>query len=132
MILFHPGFDRRHIGQPQLQNDLADEVDPFAQTVQQNELLVRVDDGQRQSRQAGTGPHIDEALPVQVGAYHQTVEDMLDQHGVRITNRGEIVSLVPLVQQLDQLHQLALLGIGDNNSGLHEQAVQSFQHIFQR
>ena len=57
---------------------------------------------------------------------------MLDQHGVRISHRGEIVSLVPLVQQLDQLHQLGLLGFGDNNSGLHEQAVQSLQHVVQR
>ena len=32
----------------------------------------------------------------------------------------------------DKLNQLGLLGVGDNNTGLHEQAVQSFQHVFQR
>ncbi len=95
-------------------------------------MLVRVDDRQRQAGQARAGAHIDEALTVQVLAHHQAVEDMLDQHGVRISYRGEIVSLVPLVQQLDKLNQLGLLGIGDNNSGLHEQAVQSFQHVLQR
>ena len=62
--------------------------------------------------------------------HHQAVENMLDQHGVRISHRGEIVSLVPLVQQPNQGQQLLFLLIGQRKFSLRQKFIQSlFQHL---
>ena len=99
-------------------------VDPLAQAVEQHELFVRIDDGQRQSGQTRTRSHIDEAFTV-VRTHHQAVEDMPLTSMASGSRTEVIVSLVPLVQQLDQLPNWVFWVSVITIPGLHEQAVQS-------
>ncbi|MNT57425.1 hypothetical protein D3C72_1947890 [compost metagenome] len=55
--------------------------------------------------------------------YHDAVENMAYQHLLRIAHRGEVISLVPLVQHADIAQQLLFLLIGKRNACCSEQRV---------
>ena len=47
-----------HVGQAQFARDVIDEAQLLVHRIDQRELALRIDDGQRQAREPGAGAHV--------------------------------------------------------------------------
>ena len=104
--------DHFKVGQPQFGFHLGQKAGLLAIAVEQGETAGRKHDRQHHAGHAATATNIKPALALDVRQDAQTVEQVAADHLVRVAHRGEVVGLVPLVQQRQVGQQLALLIFG--------------------
>ena len=109
------------VGQPQLQRHLLHKRGLFAHRVHTGHRQRGAANSHHHTGQARAGAHVQQArlrqrythlrqLALQRGNGRQAVEQVVRQHVRRVTQRGEVVDLVPLLHQRQVTLELVQLG----------------------
>ena len=96
---FDPALKNFQVGQTQFQFDLGQKARFLAIAVEQQELRLGPHDGQNDARHATAATDVEPTLALDERQDAEAVEQMPADHLIRVTYRGQIVGLVPLLQQ---------------------------------
>ena len=90
---------RCDVGQAQFGDDFVQEVDAFAQCVEQHKLGFRAQNRQRHARKTGSRAHIEHAAILRHVRHEcRTIEEMPGHDLVRVGDGGQVHDLVFLAQ----------------------------------
>ena len=94
---------------------MLDELRLLCGCLDQRELAIRVDDGQRQPGKSGASANISDASALQVAMDAQRVEQVLDDRLPGVADCRQVEATVPVLQLGQQCQQLIALLKGERN-----------------
>ena len=101
--IFCSSMHRFDSGKPQVIHNFIQKFDPFVQRVQKCHLQMWINNLQRDSRKAGSGPDIDQAVyffHLHIFCRCHAVHKMFLHHFVKFSDPGEVHHFIPFYQQL--------------------------------
>ncbi len=122
-----------HVGQRQLTADMGEKAGLLPNPLQQPKLTPRVRQGEDQPGQTGTRAQIRNPGAAEQPAQRQTLAQMPSHQLRRAGDGGQIVDLVPTLQQLHVAHQLIPLSIGKGRpQGRNQRRQRLVTHVSRR
>ena len=102
--------------QPQAVQHLPEEDKALVQAVQQGQMEAGPQNLQRHAGKTRARPHVDQGVALlQFGQQQDAVQKVLDHHGLRLGDRGQVHLLIPLDQQFHIPLKLLRLPVGHSN-----------------
>jgi hypothetical protein len=105
--------DGDHVRNAKHQRDVLDEFELFRRRIKQRELPLRIRDGQRQTWEASAGPDVENALASEKWLYGQAVEQVLRDLLRSLANGGEIDSLIPVIELIEQAQHALRIAVAE-------------------